>query len=169
MSGLRVLMHSFKGGAGRTVSTANVAYILATEFNHRIVLIDLDVESAGTAVLFGLDAKVEKRGREGLYTLQDILRGMRDVDAQTGTKEQIRINIKTFESDPWPRLHAVIHESPGGGYLKVIPSRAILHSPDEVKGGTLAKQNFDHLIRKIEGLSQAPDIILFDSAAGLQD
>src|SRR5687767_604595 len=69
---LKVLMYSFKGGAGRTVSTANIARVMAIESGRRVAVIDLDVESAGLSVLFKIDRKVEN-GECG--TIQDILRG----------------------------------------------------------------------------------------------
>src|SRR5258707_3708857 len=69
---LRVLMYSFKGGAGRTVTTANVGYNLASALARRVLIIDLDMESAGAAVLFGTDGSLE-RSTETL-SIQDILR-----------------------------------------------------------------------------------------------
>ena len=68
----KVSMYSFKGGAGRTVTTANVARILSAERRKRVTVMDLDVESAGLSVLFGVDRKVESGE---CSTIQDVLRG----------------------------------------------------------------------------------------------
>ncbi len=52
-----VCFYSFKGGAGRTVSTANVAGLLAREVNATpkkpVLLMDLDLDSAGLTILLG--------------------------------------------------------------------------------------------------------------------
>jgi len=40
-------MYSYKGGAGRTVSTANIAYVLAKEENKKVLLVDCDLDGAG--------------------------------------------------------------------------------------------------------------------------
>jgi cellulose biosynthesis protein BcsQ len=53
----RVSMYSFKGGAGRTVCTVNVAAFLAHKLganaDSRLLLMDLDLDSAGLTVLLG--------------------------------------------------------------------------------------------------------------------
>jgi hypothetical protein len=46
MSGKIVTFYSFKGGVGRSMALANVAWILATN-NHRILAIDWDLEAPG--------------------------------------------------------------------------------------------------------------------------
>jgi MinD-like ATPase involved in chromosome partitioning or flagellar assembly len=174
---LKALMYSFKGGAGRTVSTANIAYILAKEKRKRVLVVDLDVESAGASVLFNVDDMVEND--EDRWAIQDVLRGYyvpppREPDPSESRRKSINLNVKDFSTRIWPKLHFDIWPPPDttavdGAYLKLIPARRILYSSDEVKGGSSATSAFDFLMMRIDALPDPPDIILFDSASGLQD
>lgn len=188
MNSLKVLMYSFKGGAGRTVSTANIAFVLARELRKRVLVIDLDVESAGSSVLFEVDDAVE-RGES--WSIQDVLRGyhvdnnrpaepmLRTADNSAvdteGRRTTINLNVREFEARVWPKLHFHIWPEPGsaqdagGAYLKFVPARRMLYSPDEVSGGTNASNSFQFLLKRIDALAAAPDIILLDSASGLQN
>lgn len=49
-----VSIHSFRGGTGKSNTTANVATLLAAE-GRRIGVVDLDIQSPGIHVLFGLN------------------------------------------------------------------------------------------------------------------
>lgn len=53
----KICFYSFKGGAGRTVCMANVAGMLARELGatskHPVLLLDLDLDSAGLTILLG--------------------------------------------------------------------------------------------------------------------
>src|SRR5438105_15473650 len=49
-----ISIHSFRGGTGKSNSTANVAAILAAD-GRRVGVIDTDIQSPGIHVLFGLD------------------------------------------------------------------------------------------------------------------
>lgn len=49
-----VSVHSFRGGTGKSNTTANLAAILAAE-GYRVGVIDTDIPSPGIHVLFGLD------------------------------------------------------------------------------------------------------------------
>jgi MinD-like ATPase involved in chromosome partitioning or flagellar assembly len=53
MAGI-VSIHSFRGGTGKSNTTANVAALLAREGRH-VAVIDTDLQSPGIHVLFGLD------------------------------------------------------------------------------------------------------------------
>ncbi len=192
MSGsLKVLMYSFKGGAGRTVSTANIAYILAREKQKRVLVIDLDVESAGASVLFEVDDDVERGDR---WTIQDVFRGYfapraskeeRDRNADPmltaapleSGRTSINIGVRDFETVVWPNLHfniwpAAGDPSPSGAaaaYLKFLPARRMLYSPDEQTAERSSAETFQFLLKRIDALAGAPEIILFDSASGLQN
>ncbi len=171
MTTLRVLMYSFKGGAGRTVSTANLAVLLAKQYNRRVTLVDLDVESAGTSVLFGL----ERESTDGTcWTIQDVLRGSwepppkKTSDEGSRRKETVQID-NSFEETLWKRIHRSIDVGPGPGCLNVLPARTILQSSDEARGFSGVSQlRFGNLIEAMELLHPPPELILFDSASGLQ-
>ncbi len=49
-----ISVHSFRGGTGKSNTTANVSTILAAE-GRRVGVIDTDIQSPGIHVLFGLD------------------------------------------------------------------------------------------------------------------
>jgi septum site-determining protein MinD len=70
-----ISIHSFRGGTGKSNTTANVAALLAAE-GQRVGVIDTDIQSPGIHVLFGL------AGEEISHTLNDYLWGKCDI-AQT--------------------------------------------------------------------------------------
>src|SRR6478672_5991369 len=49
-----VSVHSFRGGTGKSNTTANIATILAAE-GRRVGVVDLDIQSPGIHVIFGFD------------------------------------------------------------------------------------------------------------------
>ena len=49
-----ISIHSFRGGTGKSNTTANIATLLAAE-GRRVAVVDADVQSPGVHVLFGLD------------------------------------------------------------------------------------------------------------------
>jgi MinD-like ATPase involved in chromosome partitioning or flagellar assembly len=67
-----ISLHSFRGGTGKSNTTANLATVLATE-GRQVGLVDTDILSPGIHVLFGLDeASVQ-------YSLNDYLWGKCDI------------------------------------------------------------------------------------------
>jgi septum site-determining protein MinD len=67
-----ISVHSFRGGTGKSNTTANVATILASQ-GKRVGVIDTDIQSPGIHVLFGFDTdKVQ-------YSLNDYLWGKCDI------------------------------------------------------------------------------------------
>jgi MinD-like ATPase involved in chromosome partitioning or flagellar assembly len=70
-----VSIHSFRGGTGKSNTTANIAALLAAE-GQRVGVVDTDIQSPGIHVLFGLV------GGEITHSLNDYLWGKCDI-AQT--------------------------------------------------------------------------------------
>jgi len=70
-----ISLHSFRGGTGKSNSTANIAAILAAE-GRRVGVVDTDIQSPGIHILFGLT------GEQVSHTLNDYLWGRCDI-AQT--------------------------------------------------------------------------------------
>lgn len=66
-----VSVHSFRGGTGKSNTTANVAALLAAS-GKRVAVIDTDIQSPGIHVLFGFDDDLDR-------TLNDYLWGKIDV------------------------------------------------------------------------------------------
>ncbi len=48
-----VAVHSFRGGTGKSNTTANLAVALA-EAGHRVGIVDTDIQSPGIHILFGM-------------------------------------------------------------------------------------------------------------------
>ena len=67
-----VSVHSFRGGTGKSNTTANLAALLAAE-GHRVGVVDTDIASPGIHVLFGLEE--DKIG----HSLNDYLWGKCDI------------------------------------------------------------------------------------------
>lgn len=63
-----IAIHSFRGGTGKSNTTANLAVLLAAQ-GQRIGVIDTDIQSPGVHVLFGLDEHTIP------YSLNDYLWG----------------------------------------------------------------------------------------------
>ena len=67
-----VSVHSFRGGTGKSNTTANITALLAAE-GRRVGVIDTDIQSPGIHVLFGLDEE------QMLHSLNDYLWGKCDI------------------------------------------------------------------------------------------
>ena len=67
-----ISVHSFRGGTGKSNTTANIATLLAAE-GRRVGVIHTDIQSPGIHVLFGLDE--EQMG----HSLNDYLWGKCDI------------------------------------------------------------------------------------------
>jgi MinD-like ATPase involved in chromosome partitioning or flagellar assembly len=55
-----IAVHSFRGGTGKSNLTANLAATLALA-GHRVAVVDIDIQSPGIHVLFGLDEQHVER------------------------------------------------------------------------------------------------------------
>ncbi|HLP88492.1 MAG TPA: MinD/ParA family protein [Nostocaceae cyanobacterium] len=64
-----VSIHSFRGGTGKSNSTANLASLVA-RYGYRVGIVDTDIQSPGIHVLFGFDDKKIQ------YALNDYLWGV---------------------------------------------------------------------------------------------
>ena len=60
-----ITMYSFKGGSGRTVCTANIATFMSKALgatrDHPLLIMDMDLDSAGLTTLLGLDKSFSER------------------------------------------------------------------------------------------------------------
>ncbi len=71
-----VSIHSFRGGTGKSNTTANIAAILAAE-GRRVGVVDTDIQSPGIHVLFGLETD------KITHSLNDYLRGTCSIEQAT--------------------------------------------------------------------------------------
>src|ERR1051326_8813932 len=53
-SGRVVTFYSFKGGVGRSMALANIAYILARDHHYKVVAVDWDLEAPGLHRYFNI-------------------------------------------------------------------------------------------------------------------
>ena len=67
-----ISIHSFRGGTGKSNTTANVSTLLAAE-GMRVGVVDTDIQSPGIHVLFGVDEEAMA------YSLNDYLWGKCDI------------------------------------------------------------------------------------------
>src|SRR3972149_9658149 len=150
------LMYSYKGGAGRTVSTANIASILAKDFNKKVVCIDLDIEGAGLGIVFNVHKEINSS--KDRKCLQDIL-------CSKGFK-----SAQDFYANWWPGLHFDIGKQFSvpdlDGKLLFVPARFAAH--DAVPHAEETAMILESLLNEIKTQIK-PDYILLDSASGMGD
>jgi len=137
-----ISIHSFRGGTGKSNTTANLATLLAAE-GRRVGVIDTDIQSPGIHVLFGLDAEAVN------YSLNDYLWGKCDIQQAT--------------YDVTPRLGAAI-----AGRIYLIPSSLktgeITRVLREGYDVGLLNDGFHNLV---EGLKL--DVLMIDTHPGLNE
>lgn len=145
-----ISVHSFRGGTGKSNSTANLATILASE-GYKVGVIDTDIQSPGIHVLFGMEEDEMK------YSLNDYLWG--------------KCEIQDTAVDVTHHLG----KGPNGQALS-IPKGQIFLIPSSIKAGEIARvlregydvgllnDGFHKLIEEL-GL----DILMIDTHPGLNE
>ncbi len=79
-----ISVHSFRGGTGKSNTTANIATLLAAD-GRRVGVIDTDIQSPGIHVLFGLTGQtIEHSLNDYLWGRCDIEQAAHDVTANLG-------------------------------------------------------------------------------------
>jgi MinD-like ATPase involved in chromosome partitioning or flagellar assembly len=79
-----ISIHSFRGGTGKSNTTANLAALLASQ-GKRVGVVDTDIQSPGIHVLFGMEeARMEHSLNEYLWGKCDIEESAHDVTANLG-------------------------------------------------------------------------------------
>jgi septum site-determining protein MinD len=137
-----ISIHSFRGGTGKSNTTANVAALLAAE-GLRVGVIDTDIQSPGIHILFGLE------GHRIGHSLNDFLWG--------------RCEIRQAAHDITANLGAAVK-----GRLFLIPSSV---QADEIvsvlrEGYDVSKltQGFRSLLDELE-----LDVLMIDTHPGLNE
>ncbi|MBA3615090.1 MAG: MinD/ParA family protein [Rubrobacteraceae bacterium] len=135
-----ISIHSFRGGTGKSNTTANVAALLATE-GRRVGVVDTDIQSPGIHILFGLDQETLD------HTLNDYLWGRCSIEEAA---------------------HDVTHEDVDGGRVFLIPSSIkpadiarVMHDGYDVG---LLNEGFRDVIEKLD-----LDALLLDTHPGLNE
>jgi septum site-determining protein MinD len=137
-----ISIHSFRGGTGKSNTTANVAMLLAAE-GRRVAVVDTDIQSPGIHVLFGLDQATLNR------TLNDYLWG--------------KCRIEEAAHDVTPSLGVDFE-----GRTFLVPSSIqpadIAQVMREGYDVGLLNEGFRHLIEELE-----LDALLLDTHPGLNE
>jgi MinD-like ATPase involved in chromosome partitioning or flagellar assembly len=83
-----ISVHSFRGGTGKSNTTANIAALLAAE-GRRVCIVDTDILSPGIHVLFGIEED------DVTKSLNDYLWGKCNIeDAAQDVTERLRVPLK---------------------------------------------------------------------------
>jgi len=137
-----ISIHSFRGGTGKSNTTANIAAILAAQ-GLRVGIIDTDIQSPGIHILFGM------AGTSIDYSLNDYLWG--------------RCDIKQAAHDV-----TAVGEGSISGKLYLIPSSVradeIVNVLREGYDVSLLTEGFRQLIREL-----SLDVLMIDTHPGLNE
>jgi MinD-like ATPase involved in chromosome partitioning or flagellar assembly len=145
-----ISVHSFRGGTGKSNTTANLSTLLAAE-GYRVGVIDTDIQSPGIHVLFGLHEEDMK------YSLNDYLWGKCEIQE---TAHDITRNLSTDMK----------------GQVLVIPKGQVFLIPSSIKVGEIARvlregydvgllnDGFHELVEKLN-----LDVLMIDTHPGLNE
>ncbi len=145
-----ISVHSFRGGTGKSNTTANIATLLAAE-GLKVGVIDTDIQSPGIHVLFGLEEQDMR------HSLNDYLWG--------------KCEIKDTAHDVTKNLGKGIK-----GQVLVIPKGQVFLIPSSIKVGEIARvlrEGYDVGLlndgfhRLVEDLKL--DVLMIDTHPGLNE
>ncbi len=145
-----ISVHSFRGGTGKSNTTANIATLLAAE-GRRVGVIDTDIQSPGIHVLFGMNEDDIE------YSLNDYLWGKCEIEKTAhNVTQRLGTNIK--------------------GELLVIPHGQIFLIPSSIRAGEIARvlregydvgllnDGFHRLVEELK-----LDVLMIDTHPGLNE
>ncbi|MCP4267799.1 MAG: SUMF1/EgtB/PvdO family nonheme iron enzyme [Candidatus Brocadiaceae bacterium] len=163
-----VTFYSYKGGVGRTLALANVAWIAASE-GKRVVIVDFDLEAPGIPSIPSFRESVQEHLKEekngGLFEMALYFQDQREMPSLRKIRD-------VFSTRP------IKDEFGNGGEISIIPAgreddnyKNKLQSFDwnkfyEKESG---KSFFTEFRENIDEAFGCPDIVLFDSRTGLTD
>lgn len=155
-------MFNNKGGVGKTTLTCNLASLLSTAYNKRVLLIDCDPQCNSTQLVMGQEFASslywEKSADHNITTIKDILQPIEDGDSNISEKIT---PVKSSEN------RFAIDLIPGHPSLSIVEDRlgAAWHS---LKGGDLGgirQTNWNTALCKL--LEDRYDYIFFDLGPSL--
>jgi MinD-like ATPase involved in chromosome partitioning or flagellar assembly len=145
-----ISVHSFRGGTGKSNTTANVATLLAAQ-GKKVGVIDTDIQSPGIHILFGL------REEDMKYSLNDYLWGKCAIEQ---TAHDVTKNLKG--NIP--------------GQVLVVPYGQVFLIPSSIKAGEIARilregydvgllnDGFHQLVEELN-----LDVLMIDTHPGLNE
>lgn len=146
-----ISIHSFRGGTGKSNTTANLAAILASQ-GMRVGVIDTDINSPGIHVLFGLHEDDIK------YSLNDYLWGKCEI-------EKAAVDVT-----------GILNSDLQGGPGAIPPNGKVFLTPSSIKVGEIARilregydvgllnDGFQNLVKELN-----LDVLLIDTHPGLNE
>jgi MinD-like ATPase involved in chromosome partitioning or flagellar assembly len=148
-----LMFYSYKGGAGRTVASGNIAVALA-KLGKRVLIIDMDFEAPGLHDLFRVENTEKFVHRQGI---QDYLRGTLTLDQ---LKEDVIINLA---SEKGLKRQYSLPDNSCLLYLMATPRATVVFSDES--------DLHPRMKDLIEFLSDTHklDYIILDSASGIRE
>ncbi len=137
-----ISVHSFRGGTGKSNTTANVSTLIAAE-GLRVGVIDTDIQSPGIHVLFGMDED------DMVHSLNDYLWGKSDI---AETAHNVTANLKA-------NIKGQIYLIPSS--IKAGEIARVLREGYDVG---LLNDGFHELIEKLD-----LDVLMIDTHPGLNE
>jgi MinD-like ATPase involved in chromosome partitioning or flagellar assembly len=111
-----IAIHSFRGGTGKSNTTANIAALLAAE-GRRIGVVDADIQSPGIHVLFGVDQETLSHSlNDYLWGTCSIEQAAHDVTPKLGASIEGRVFLIPSSIKPTD-IARVMHEGYDVGLL----------------------------------------------------
>ncbi|WP_437925591.1 tetratricopeptide repeat protein [Sorangium sp. So ce291] len=162
-----ITFYSYKGGVGRTMALANVAYRLANTHGLNVIAVDWDLEAPGLHRFFGVSPDIA--GSKG--GILDYFIAWRDA-------------VERNDPEPPPEVERVLDwlvpitdekHAPSFGSLRVLLAGRL----DDAFGDRLAGFHWQNFYSRMEGsaavetlrekLVESADVVLIDSRTGLTD
>ena len=111
-----IAIHSFRGGTGKSNTTANIAALLAAE-GRRIGVVDTDIQSPGIHILFGVDQETLSHSlNDYLWGTCSIEQAAHDVTPNLGASIEGRVFLIPSSIKPTD-IARVMHEGYDVGLL----------------------------------------------------
>jgi hypothetical protein len=159
-----ITFYSYKGGVGRSMALANVAWLLAHKYGKKVLVVDWDLEAPGLHRFFNLGSSTIKRGLIELLNEYKTL-----LKEETDPLPQKLVDIEKYiTSIPVPSMEE-------GGSLSIIASG----QQDELYASRVNEFDWDEFYEKWHGfgfieylkeeLKNKAEIVLLDSRTGVTD
>jgi cellulose biosynthesis protein BcsQ len=162
-----ITFYSYKGGVGRTMALANVAYRLAQQHGLKVIVVDWDLEAPGLHRFFGIsrEAAASSRGVLDYFAVwrDAVNRATQEPPSELRDITQWLIPIESGEYKPRQgSISVLIAGQQDGAYDQRLAGFQWQGFYAEA-GGALAVE------RLREQLVGAADVVLIDSRTGLTD
>ena len=168
-----VTFYSYKGGVGRSMALANVAVMLARDYDLDVIAVDWDLEAPGLHRFFGIDDKEVGDGLvEYFYRYREMMADPRqEINDQSLSVLTMLITVLEF---------------PGGGRVRLLPAGDLSNYGDYARRATefdwvdfyrnwSGAQLIEHLRNQLKRMTSPIDrpdqgsVVLVDSRTGITD